>query len=203
MKSISKHVVSIITPRYNVERYISAMIESVLGQTYAEWELLITDDCSTDGTVSIIKEYMLKDKRIKLYFTEQNTGHPSTPRNISLSHAQGDFITFLDSDDIWLPFKLEEQVSFMQKNEKCQLLNSYVQFISEEGVLLNRIVKTKPFATYQDMLMNYELTSPTIFCTRSVADKLRFPDCPQEDYIVWLEVTKRGVDIYNTQKIHA
>lgn len=195
-------MISIITPCYNSEKYIREMIESVISQTFTNWELLITDDCSTDNTVSIIYEYIKKDKRIKLFSTSKNSGHPSEPRNISLSNANGDYVAFLDSDDIWLPNKLEEQYNFI-KEKNANLICSYCHIIKENGEFTNRILKTKNNSSYFDMLRRYELISPTIFCTKSVAKMLNFPNCEKEDYIAWLEITKKGINILSTQTINA
>lgn len=199
---ISFPLVSIITPCYNSESYISQTIDSVLKQTYENWELLITDDCSTDNSVEIIHSYMQKDSRIKLFKTEKNTGHPSVPRNISLSYAKGELIAFLDSDDLWDEDKLVEQIAFINKGN-YDLICSYCRVIKEDGKATNRILKTKNNASYKDMLKMYELISPTIMCTQRIAKKLSFPSCEKEDYIEWLRITKMGVNIYSTQTINA
>lgn len=195
-------LVSIITPCYNSASFISQTIDSVLKQTYENWELLITDDFSTDNSVEIIRTYMQKDSRIKLFKTEKNTGHPSIPRNISLSHAMGDFVAFLDSDDIWDKHKLIEQIEFINKG-KYDLICSYCRVIKENGEVTNRILKTKNNASYKDMLKMYELISPTILCTKRIAKRLSFPSCEKEDYVEWLRITKMGIHIYTTQTVNA
>lgn len=98
-------LVSIIMPCYNAEHYIAESIDSVLSQTYNNWELLITDDCSTDKSVGIIKSYCIKDKRINLQESKIHLG-PGDTRKISIKKAKGRFVAFLDADDIWLPDKL-------------------------------------------------------------------------------------------------
>ncbi len=195
-------MVSIITPCYNAEKYIRQTIESVLAQTYTDWELLITDDCSNDSTIDIIKEYQQQDSRIYLFSTAQNTGHPSTPRNISISHAKGEYIAFVDSDDIWLPNKLAEQIQFMEDNH-YDLITSYAQIIDENGNLKQQILKTKDVAGYKDFLVNYELLSPTIMCSTPVGKQLFFPEFPKEDYIAWVNVVKNGAVVHNTKQVHA
>lgn len=106
-------LVSIIMPSYN-STYISESIDSILAQSYENWELLITDDCSTDNTRDIVAEYAAKDPRIKLFKLKQNYG-AGVARNNSIEQARGRFIAFCDSDDMWLPEKLEKQISFMLK----------------------------------------------------------------------------------------
>ena len=109
-------LVSIITPSYNCAQFIGETIECVLAQTYNNWELLITDDCSSDNTRNIIEDYCRKDKRIKLFLLGKNSG-AGIARNNSIERASGRFIAFLDSDDLWLPYKLERQLSFMHDND--------------------------------------------------------------------------------------
>jgi teichuronic acid biosynthesis glycosyltransferase TuaG len=118
--------VSIITPCYNAERYIAETIESVIAQTYTNWELLITDDCSTDNSRDIIKWYTEKDNRIKLFCLEENSG-VANARNNSIKEATGRYIAFLDSDDYWYPIKLEEQIKFMQDNN-FEFICSYFEY---------------------------------------------------------------------------
>lgn len=195
-------LVSIITPCYNAEKFISQMIESVLQQSYTNWELLITNDCSTDGTVLIIQNLMKLDNRIKLFHTEKNTGHPSIPRNIALSYACGEYIAFLDSDDLWDKCKLEEQVAFILRGQ-FELICSYCRIIKENGEHTNRILKTKDNASYNDMLKRYELISPTIMCTKRIGKLLSFPACEKEDYIEWLRITKMGINIHTTKTVNA
>ncbi len=111
---MQNNLVSVIMPSYNSAVYIAQSIETVIKQTYPHWELLITDDCSTDNTVEIVKRYTQKDNRIKLFVLEKNSG-AAVVRNNSIKEAQGRYIAFLDSDDLWLPEKLEKQLIFMQK----------------------------------------------------------------------------------------
>ena len=108
-------LVSIITPTWACADFIAETIESVQSQTYENWELLIQDDCSTDNTLEVVKPYMEADKRIKYECNPQNSGAAIT-RNNALRRAKGRWIAFLDSDDLWLPAKLEHQLKFMTDN---------------------------------------------------------------------------------------
>lgn len=131
-------VVSIITPTYNSADFIAETIESIQAQTFKSWELLITDDCSTDNTVEIVKKYMNNDHRIKLFILDENSGS-GVARNTSINEAKGRYIAFCDSDDRWYLDKLEKQLSFMQKMD-CAL--SYTSYITcnEEGDNLGIVV---------------------------------------------------------------
>ena len=106
--------VSIITPAYNASQFLSETIDSVVEQTFKDWEMIIIDDCSSDDTVSIATEYTKKDKRIKVVRNKDNCGVAAT-RNHGLDVATGEYIAFIDSDDLWLPEKLEKQVRFIKK----------------------------------------------------------------------------------------
>ena len=101
-------LVSIITPCYNAALVISKTIESVIAQTYSNWELLVVDDCSTDNTLQVVEEYIAKDVRVKLLKTNKASGSPAEPRNIGIKNARGVFLAFVDSDDVWLPNKLTQ-----------------------------------------------------------------------------------------------
>lgn len=107
-------LVSIIMPSYNTAKFISKTIESVLEQTYKNWELLIVDDCSTDNTDEIVSKY--DDDRIIYLKNKKNSG-AAVSRNKALKNAKGKWIAFLDSDDLWYPTKLEEQIKYMKKNK--------------------------------------------------------------------------------------
>ena len=112
-KNQDSPLISIIMPSFNSSHYIGSAIESVLHQDYSNWELLVVDDCSTDSTIKVVLEF--KDERIKLTSLKKNSGSPSKPRNVGLFSAKGEYIAFLDSDDLWLPNKLSTQIDFMLK----------------------------------------------------------------------------------------
>jgi len=108
--------ISIITPAYNSEKYISETVESVLKQTFTDWEMIIVDDASTDRTEDIVRSFAAKDSRIRYYRFDQNSGRPAVPRNHAIQRARGDYLAFLDSDDLWLPDKSEYQLNDMKRN---------------------------------------------------------------------------------------
>ena len=132
-------LVSIITPCYNSACFVSDTILSVLNQTYQNWELLITDDGSTDASVSIVNSFIAKDNRIYLFKIEN--GGAAIARNSSIKHAKGKYIAFLDSDDLWLPTKLEKQIFFMESNNYTISYTSY-QRMTEVGKVQKEKIST-------------------------------------------------------------
>ena len=119
-------LVSIITPTWNCARFIGETIQSVLAQTYQNWEMIIVDDCSTDDTYDVVKSYIDKDNRIQYRCNEKNSGAAIT-RNNALKTARGKWIAFLDSDDLWKPEKLEKQLTFMHNHSLCFSYTNYVE----------------------------------------------------------------------------
>lgn len=140
-------LVSIIMPSWNTGRFIAESIESVLAQTYKNWELLIVDDCSTDNTDEVVARF--KDIRIKYFKNEQNSGAALT-RNRAMCEAQGEWIAFLDSDDLWAPDKLEKQLKFMNDNGYVFSYHDFVK-IDEESNPLNVYVTGPDVVTKQGM----------------------------------------------------
>lgn len=132
-----EELVSIIMPSYNTANYIKLTIESVLKQTYQNWELLIVDDCSTDNTDNIVAQY--NDKRIIYMKNKKNCG-AAVSRNRALKVARGKWIAFLDSDDLWYPTKLEEQIKFMVQNNYSFSYTNYREINEaneENGIEVN------------------------------------------------------------------
>jgi len=123
-------LISIIIPVYNSEKYITETIESVLAQTYTNWEMIIVDDCSTDRSKEIIREFTEQEDRIRFIEFEENLG-TGKARDVALQKAKGRFVAFLDSDDMWLPGKLEKQIRFMTENNYPISFTSY-KMIDEE-----------------------------------------------------------------------
>lgn len=123
--------VSVITPAYNSEFFLRQTIESVRSQTFTNWQLIVIDDCSTDSTVEIVEEYCKKDERVKLIRCTQNGG-AAVARNIGIKAATGQYIAFLDADDVWESHKLKSQVSWMEK-ENCAFTFTAYERMGEEG----------------------------------------------------------------------
>ena len=188
-------LVSIVMPSYNSEKYIKASIESVLNQTYPKWELLIVDDCSTDKTVDIIKSF--KDQRIKFFQNEKNSG-AAISRNWALREANGKWIAFLDSDDLWLPTKLEEQLSFMNENHYHFSFTDYKVSINRN---ISNVIITGPKKVNFRKIKHY--CYPATLTVMYDADKvglIQITDIKKNnDYAMWLRILKK-VDGYRYPK---
>ena len=183
------NLVSIITPCYNSENFISETINSVLNQTYKNWEMIIVDDVSTDRSVDIISTFCKQDARIQLHQLLDNSG-AAIARNKAIELAQGTFIAFLDSDDLWLPKKLEYQLDFMLKNKYLLSYTSY-EIINEDGNLTNKIINCKDKLDYKRMLYSNEIGCLTAMYNRDILGKIFMPEIrKRQDYGLWLKILK-------------
>ena len=144
---MNEDLVSIIMPSWNTGQYISESIESVINQSYENWELIIVDDCSSDNTDEVVSSY--KDDRIKYFKNEHNCGAALT-RNRAILESRGEWIAFLDSDDLWAPQKLEKQVSFMKQNGYVFSYHDY-QKIDDKSKPLNIYVSGPKIVTKRKM----------------------------------------------------
>lgn len=182
--------VSIIMPAYNCRRFIDKSIESVLAQTYPEWELLVVDDCSTDETRAIINQMAAADERIRCISLEENSG-ASVARNKAIEQAQGRYIAFLDSDDIWCPEKLEKQIGFMQRNGYRFSCTSY-RWIDEAGNPLKCIKKPFKKAGYSLCLYyGNSLGNSTVIYDAQALGKHYAPAIDKRnDFALWLEILR-------------
>ena len=183
-------LVSIITPTYNSGRYISETIQSIQAQTYTIWELLITDDCSDDQTVDIIMSFQKNDPRIKLFSLEINSG-PGPSRNNSIRMAKGKYIAFLDSDDKWSEFKLEKQISFMQKKNYIFTFTNYFK-IDSQGTIIKSENNPPLKVNYTDCLLGNRIGCLTVVLDVSKLGKIYMEDLPRrQDYLLWLKILKK------------
>lgn len=181
--------ISIIMPSYNAEAFIEKSLDSILAQTYKEWELIITDDCSTDSTKDIIYTYTKKNKRIKIIPLESNHG-PGDARNKAIEVAQGRYITFLDSDDLWIPEKLEKQLSFMEDNNLSFSYASYFLIDEEDNDIGS--FHTLPKITYHSMLKTCSVGCLTAMYDSKKLGKMYMPSMSKgEDYVLWLNIIKK------------
>ncbi|PWM77833.1 MAG: glycosyl transferase [Phascolarctobacterium sp.] len=189
------NLVSIITPAYNAEKYIAETIESVLAQTYSNWEMLIVNDCSTDNTAKIVQSYADKDKRIKLINLTENSG-AAIARNTAIQNAKGRYIAFLDSDDLWKKEKLQKQLKFMQQNGYAFTFHDFIMFndgtLKEDG----KLIKTSRCVNYIELLKGNNTGGCLAVCIdKEIVDKIFMPNEHHEDYICWLNILRK----YNIQ----
>jgi len=182
-------MVSIITPSHNTEKYIAKTMDSVLAQSYDDWEMIIVDDLSIDNSVSIIETYARKDSRIKLIRAEKKLG-ASGARNRAIEASQGKYIAFLDADDLWIPQKLEKQIKFMVDHNLSFTYSSY-KTINEKGELLTTFA-TLPNISYESMLKTCSVGCLTAIYDAGKLGKMYLPKLPtKEDYVLWLNIMKK------------
>ena len=190
------NLVSIITPSYNSSKFMEDCVNSVLCQTYTNWELLIVDDCSNDNSIDIISELAAKDVRIKSIFLEENVG-AAAARNIAIKESNGRYIAFLDSDDIWKSEKLKKQLSFMNEKDIAFSFTAY-QPISEDGKEYFNIIKMPEKLTYVSYLRNTIIGCLTVIIDKEKTGDFQMPDIrSSHDMALWLLIMRRGFSAYS------
>lgn len=196
-------MISIVMPCYNSGTFIRQAIESVRNQTYRDWELLVVDDGSTDNSADIIKGMEQTDGRIKYLKTNAPSGSPIVPRNIGVKNALGRYIAFLDSDDAWLPNKLERQMKMFEQYEDMAICFSNYEKMTEQGERNNRIIKAPSVTTYKQLLLGNVIGCLTAVYDTEKVGKVFFQNHSHEDYILWLDILKRGYVARNTNTVEA
>ena len=195
MMSKTMPLISVITPSYNAVTTIGDTIASVIGQTYKNWEMVIVDDGSTDGTRELLTEALLLDSRIKVHVLEENSG-AAIARNTALQHAAGRFVAFLDSDDRWKPDKLQKQLDFMQEHDYAFSFTAY-EYMTQDGESLNRVVQAPECVTYKDMLKNTIVGCLTVMIDRAKTGPFQMPLLrSRQDLATWLSLLKQGITAY-------
>jgi len=187
---MNQPLVSIVTPTFNSEKFIDATIQSIQKQTFTNWELLITDDCSTDNTWQLLKSYQKEDNRIKNFRLEKNSG-PGVARNNSIKQAVGRFIAFCDSDDQWNPDKLEKQLALMLEKD-CALSFSSYSIIDDDGNHKRNII-AKDAVDYRTMLRNNYIGCLTAMYDTEKVGKMYMPKIrKRQDWALWLSILKKS-----------
>lgn len=182
-------MVSIIIPSYNCERYIAETLESAINQIYKDIEIIVVNDCSPDGCESIIQEYIKKDKRIRYFKNETNLGVAES-RNKGVCASKGEYIAFLDSDDVWSLDKIEKQIKHLLQNNGYFCYTSY-QLIDESGHDLKKVYAVPESVDYKRLLFSNVINSSTAVIKRDIL--IQHPmkhDEIHEDYIEWLTLLK-------------
>lgn len=185
-------LVSIVTPVYNSGKYLPETIQSVLDQTYAHWELLLVDDCSTDNSFQLLEEIASCEPRIRLLHLPCNQGS-GPARNLAIREAKGKYIAFLDSDDIWHPEKLEKHVAFMQTQDAAFSHTSY-GFMDDSGKIIRETFHvSKVPVTFRMALMRTEISCLTAMFDVEKVGKMYMPDIRRkQDYALWLNILRKG-----------
>lgn len=183
--------VSIITPVYNAEKFIKNTIESVINQSYQNWELILIDDCSTDKSEHIISDYMKKDKRV-VYIKLKNNSGAAVARNEGIKKATGRFIAFLDSDDIWNENKLDIQIKFMIDNNVGFSFSAY-ELMEENGRTTGKIINVPKSINYEELLKNTIIGCLTVVIDRNIINDIQMPLLrTRQDFVTWLSILKKG-----------
>ena len=204
-------LISVIMPAYNSEKYTTEAIESVIRQTYTNWELIVIDDGSSDGTVCCIEGQAAKDVRIRFYKNDKNIGVSET-RNKAISLANGEWIAFLDSDDIWKPQKLEKQIKLSEM--RCsEFVFTGVSFIDEAGQAFRWAMPVPTTVTYRKLLKQNVIACSSVMLKKELLlGRKMAGDAIHEDFALWLEILKNntvahGIDepliayrVYGTSK---
>ncbi|WP_299052950.1 glycosyltransferase family 2 protein [uncultured Polaribacter sp.] len=187
---MSNNLVSIITPCFNSENFIAETIESVVNQTFKNWELIIVDDLSTDNSLQIINSYAKKDLRIKVHQLKNNSG-TAIARNKAIELSKGNFIAFLDSDDLWIPSKLEHQLKFMLDNKLPLSYTSY-KIMNANSIEIEKPIYCDSKMTYKKMLYSNKIGCLTAMYNKDIIGKIYMPNIrKRQDYGLWLFILKK------------
>lgn len=187
------YLISVIMAAYNAEKTIKKAIESVLTQTYHNFELLVINDCSTDDTAKVIQG--INDKRIRIIHNEQNSGVSYT-RKHGLEEARGEWIAILDSDDIWAPNKLEKQMK-LQREKNAELIFTGSAFIDSDGNSIDWILHVPEKIAYRQLLKQNLVSNSSVLVRKKIyAENYTIGDQMHEDFAIWLKILKAGIEAY-------
>ncbi|MCR4841102.1 MAG: glycosyltransferase [Lachnospiraceae bacterium] len=193
-------LISVITPTYNCGDYIAETIRSIQAQTYTNWEMIIVDDCSTDNTKEVVDAYAAGDSRIKYHCLEVNSG-AAVARTKAMEIAEGEYMAFCDSDDLWYPEKLEKQLGFMKKHDVAFTCTSYEQ-IDESGNLLGKVIKAIPRTSYNRLLLDCPVGNSTVMYSVKKMGKFEVPNIrKRNDDALWLQMLKKEKYIYGMKGV--
>jgi glycosyltransferase involved in cell wall biosynthesis len=176
-------------PARNSARHLEQAIESVVRQTHRDWELIVVDDGSTDATWSILERLAARDARIRTLRLPHSAG-PARARNLAIQLAAGRFIAFLDSDDVWLPAKLERQLDVMQRTGAVLSFTAYRK-IDSHGNLGHSVIEVPPTVTYAELLKTNVIACLTAVYDALALGKMVMPEVRHEDYALWLAILRR------------
>lgn len=197
-------LVSIITPTYNSQQFILETYHSIIAQSHQNWEWVVTDDCSSDTTIDILTELASKDARVKVYKTEVNSG-AAVARNTSLRNAKGDYIAFLDSDDLWYESKLKKQIAFM--GDSINFSYTAYEIVNENGQPSGKTIDdaSPTECTYYDQLKKTTtLGCSTVMLRKDAFGTIQMPNLRnRQDFALWLQLLKGGEKAYLIQEVLA
>ena len=184
------NLVSIVVPAYKAASFIERTIDSVLSQTYSDWEMLIADDCSPDDTRAVVAARAQRDPRIRLIALARNGG-PAAARNAALAQARGRWIAFLDSDDMWLPDKLRRSLAHAKAHRAALVFTGFRRVSHDEGRTGGYIGVPRTL-TYRQLLGNTAIATSTVVIDRAITGDVRMESVYYDDFVCWLSILKRG-----------
>lgn len=193
--------VSVITPAYNAAPFLEEAVESVQSQSFVDWEMIIVDDCSMDETYNIAQQLAKKDDRIRVLQNEKNSGVAAT-RNKALDVATGEYIAFLDADDLWLSQKLEKQVQFMDTGKYVLTYTNYQKFNSDTGQRQKKVIKAPSTMTAKRIYGDTSIGCLTVMVNRNKSGPFHMPLIDHtEDNITWQEILSKGYTAYRLDEV--
>lgn len=188
---MTEGLVSVISPVYNIEKFIETTINSVMHQTYQNLELILIDDCSTDRSAEIILRMAEEYPQIRYYKLEKNSG-AGVARNKGIQMAEGQYIAFLDGDDCWKPEKLEKEVA-LAKEKGAEFVFTAIEMIDESGNVLKAKRKVKERINYKFLLTNTMIATSSVLLDVSKIGKFQMPEIRSgQDYATWLMLLRNG-----------
>lgn len=194
--------VTVVMPIYNAKRFLEEAIESVVHQTYENWELLLVDDCSKDGSLEIARRYEQEDRRIRVIANEQNQG-VAMSRNTGIKEAKGEYIALLDSDDVWVSTKLEKQIALIMEKNATIVYCSY-DFIDESGKPILKPYIVPECTNFEKMLVSSVMSCSTVLIEAEFFKKHLFKkEFYHEDYVLWMEMLKEKIDVVGLSDVYA
>lgn len=191
-------MVSIIVPVYHAEKYIIETMDCVRAQTYADWELLLVEDCGGDRSAELIERYMeeTKDARIRLIRQPSNMG-AALARNRGVREARGRYLAYLDADDLWEPQKLERELAFLKEKDAAFVFTGY-EFADEWGRGTGKVVHVPAELGYREALKNTTIFTTTVMFDTQKVDRelLQMPVMKSEDTALWWKILRFGYTAY-------
>lgn len=200
---MKENLISIVTPMYNGEKYVEETINSVLKQTYPNWEMIIVDDGSKDNGPAIVEKFAQADNRIKL-IRQKNAGS-SAARNNGLKNIQGRYVSFLDSDDFWEPNFLEEQLNFIKEKKSPIVFASYKRINAEGREILKPFIVPEK-VNYKGLLKSCSISCLTAMFDREKTGNVFFNEAMgslRDDFVFWLSILKQGGYAYGNKNVLA
>jgi len=190
MADFDNDLVSIVTPAFRAASIVGDTIRSVIEQTYPNWEMLVVDDCSPDDTRDVVRRWCGEDARVRLIEHERNGG-PATARNTAIAVARGRWLAFLDSDDVWLPQKLEKTLDHAKATGSPLTFTGFRR-MSFDASTIGRYIGVPEKVNYSQLLRNTVIATSTVVVDRSKVGPIVMKKTYYDDFACWLEILKRG-----------